>query len=136
MIGDDARHDAFLRALGFEDYLLQHNYVAPVIENEAADLGAQLQRILRENPEITGLFCYSDAVAARAVEALRARGLSVPARISVVGGDAAARAAAVHPNRTTRGPPKAPQGAPGAEAAWGACAAALLSPPPRAARRR
>ena len=116
MIGDDARHDAFLRALGFEDYLLQHNYVAPVIENEAADLGAQLQRILRENPEITGLFCYSDAVAARAVEALRARGLSVPARISVVGCDDAALASAVQPKLTTIVHPKAALGAQAAEA--------------------
>ena len=79
-------------------------------------LGNELQRILRENPEITGLFCYSDAVAARTVEALRARGLSVPARISVVGCDDAALASAVQPKLTTIVHPKAALGAQAAEA--------------------
>ncbi|MGI5884829.1 MAG: GntR family transcriptional regulator [Candidatus Spyradocola sp.] len=116
MIGDDARHDAFLRALGFEDYLLQHNYVAPVIENAQADLGAQLQRILRENPEITGVFCYNDEVAVRAVESLCARGIAVPSRISVVGCDDTALAAAVRPKLTTLVHPKAALGAQAAEA--------------------
>ena len=116
MLGDDSRHDAFLRALGFEDYLLQHNYVAPVIEREEPNLGAQLQRMLRENPEITGLFCYSDEVAVRAVEALQARGLAVPSRISVVGCDDIALSSAVRPRLTTIVHPKAALAAQAAEA--------------------
>ncbi len=106
MIGNDARRDAFFRALGFEDYFIQHGYVAPVVENEEEDLGAQLHRILRANPEITGLFCYNDGLAVRALEALRARGLRVPSRISVIGCDGIPLASAVTPHLTTVVHPK------------------------------
>lgn len=116
MIGDDGRRDAFFRALGFEDYLIQHNYITPVIENEEKDVGAQLQRILRENPEITGVFCYNDVLASRAVKALNARGLTVPSRISIIGCDDILLASAITPRLTTIVHPKSSLSAQAAEA--------------------
>lgn len=106
MLGDDTRRDAFFRALGFEDYFIQRSLIAPVIENVQEDIGAQLLRILRENPEITGVFCYNDVLAARAVEALNAQGLNVPSRISVIGCDDILIASSLYPQLTTIVHPK------------------------------
>lgn len=106
MLGDDTRRDAFFRALGFENYFIEHGLIAPVIENAQDDIGAQLLRMLRQNPEITGIFCYNDVLAARAVQALNAQGLQVPSRISVIGCDDILIASSLYPQLTTIVHPK------------------------------
>ncbi len=60
-----------------------------------------VDRLLAEGTAFDGVFAASDAIAMGAIEALQARGLSVPGDVSVVGFDDSPGAAIVSPKLTT-----------------------------------
>jgi LacI family transcriptional regulator len=57
--------------------------------------------LLERAPDITAVFCLSDAMAAGALRVLRHRGIDVPGRISVMGFDDIALAAHLTPALST-----------------------------------
>jgi DNA-binding LacI/PurR family transcriptional regulator len=74
-----------------------------------------MSELLRREPAVDGVFAASDAVAAGALEALRAAGRSVPEDVSVVGFDDSAWALRCHPPLTTVHQPAAAVGQRAAE---------------------
>ncbi len=78
------RFEGFRQALGdrFDPHL-----VAEVPLYEYGGGLAGMEELLRRDPEIDGVFAASDAVAAGAVEALRAAGRGIPEDVGIVGFD-------------------------------------------------
>jgi DNA-binding LacI/PurR family transcriptional regulator len=70
-----------------------------------------MRRLLERNPELDGVFAASDAVAAGAIEALRASGRRVPEDVGVVGFDDSAWARRTTPPLSTVRQPAAGLGA-------------------------
>ncbi len=62
---------------------------------------AEIQTLIRENPQITALFCINDEIASAAVRAALEIGLRVPDDLSVVGYDDTYLASVAHPPITT-----------------------------------
>jgi DNA-binding LacI/PurR family transcriptional regulator len=70
-------------------------------ENDEPSTVAGLEAIFARTPQPTALLCMSDRVALIALDWLRARGLSVPGEVSVVGYDGVREAATSLPALTT-----------------------------------
>jgi DNA-binding LacI/PurR family transcriptional regulator len=68
---------------------------------DTASARDQAQRLLRQHPAIDAIVAYSDAVAAGAIQALRAAGRAIPDDIALTGVDNFATATEVCPNLTT-----------------------------------
>lgn len=62
---------------------------------------ATMAQLLREHPDIDGVFCYNDVLAIGALQALQAAGKSVPHDVAVVGFDDINMGAVVSPALTT-----------------------------------
>jgi DNA-binding LacI/PurR family transcriptional regulator len=74
-----------------------------------------MEELLRRDPEIDGVFAASDAVAAGAVEALRAAGRKIPRDVGVVGFDDSTWAKRTRPALSTVHQPAAGLGRRAAE---------------------
>lgn len=103
----------FREALG-EDF--DESLVEPVPLYAFADGEAGMRRLLERAPDIDAVFGASDAVAAGAVQALRAAGRRVPDDVGVVGFDDSAWAVRTDPPLTTIDQPAEGLGAAAAEA--------------------
>lgn len=88
---------AALRGLGLPDTPARYAQARPTIEggHEATN------RLLLQSPEIDGLFCYNDLIAAGSVTACKANGRLVPDDIAIVGCDDISFAALFSPPLTT-----------------------------------
>ena len=64
-------------------------------------MGPELQQLLDRAPDIEGVFAASDAIAAGALDTLRASGRSVPGDVGVVGFDDSAWALRCQPALST-----------------------------------
>ncbi|MGK9148332.1 LacI family transcriptional regulator [Plantibacter flavus] len=85
--------------------------------------------LLGRDPAIDGVFAASDAVAAGAIEALRAAGRRVPEDVSIVGFDDSAWALRCHPALTTVHQPAAAVGRRAAEVLLAQLRGETISPP-------
>ncbi|MDD9151141.1 LacI family DNA-binding transcriptional regulator [Plantibacter flavus] len=106
------------RLAGFRDALgdrFDGRLVVEVPLYSHQDGFAGMSELLRREPAVDGVFAASDAVAAGALEALRAAGRSVPEDVSVVGFDDSAWALRCHPPLTTVHQPAAAVGQRAAE---------------------
>lgn len=106
------------RLAGFRDALgdrFDERLVVEVPFYSHQDGFSGMTELLARVPEIDGLFAASDAVAAGALEALRAAGRRVPEDVSVVGFDDSAWALRCHPPLTTVHQPAAAVGERAAE---------------------
>ncbi|OII38723.1 LacI family DNA-binding transcriptional regulator [Plantibacter sp. MMLR14_011] len=106
------------RLAGFRDALgdrFDERLVVEVPLYSHQDGFAGMAELLRREPAVDGVFAASDAVAAGALEALRAAGRSVPEDVSVVGFDDSAWALRCHPPLTTVHQPAAAVGQRAAE---------------------
>ncbi len=98
-----------LREVGIRNgasWILAEGSDAAVIDRIACAFTAAagreaVDRLLAEGTAFDGVFAASDAIAMGAIEALQARGLSVPGDVSVVGFDDSPGAAIVSPKLTT-----------------------------------
>ncbi|MET0354554.1 MAG: LacI family DNA-binding transcriptional regulator [Plantibacter flavus] len=106
------------RLAGFRDALgdrFDERLVVEVPLYSHQDGFAGMVELLRRDPAVDGVFAASDAVAAGALEALRAAGRNVPEDVSVVGFDDSAWALRCHPPLTTVHQPAAAVGQRAAE---------------------
>jgi len=106
------------RLAGFRDALgdrFDERLVVEVPLYSHQDGFAGMVELLRRDPAVDGVFAASDAVAAGALEALRAAGRNVPEYVSVVGFDDSAWALRCHPPLTTVHQPAAAVGQRAAE---------------------
>lgn len=106
------------RLAGFRDALgerFDERLVVEVPLYSHQDGFAGMTELLRREPGIDGVFAASDAVAAGALEALRAAGRRVPEDVSIVGFDDSAWALRCHPALTTVHQPAAAVGQRAAE---------------------
>ena len=100
------------RSLGFIDTLVAHGVQrSRIVQDECAtdiadiDGGYTMAQALNE-PGVTAVFCYNDAIALGALAGFRANGVAVPHKISVVGFDDLAMARYSWPPLTTIAQPK------------------------------
>ncbi|WP_263587750.1 LacI family DNA-binding transcriptional regulator [Sphingopyxis sp. GC21] len=103
-LGETQHGEVEDRLQGFADALKGSD--AAVIERIACAFTAAagreaIDRLLAKGTAFDGVFAASDAIAMGAIEALQARGLSVPGDVSVVGFDDSPGAAIVSPKLTT-----------------------------------
>lgn len=106
------------RLAGFRDALgdrFDEHLVVEVPLYSHQDGFAGMTELLQREPGIDGVFAASDAVAAGALEALRAAGRRVPEDVSIVGFDDSAWALRCHPALTTVHQPAAAVGQRAAE---------------------
>lgn len=106
------------RLAGFRDALgdrFDERLVAEVPLYSHQDGFAGMSELLRREPRIDGVFAASDAVAAGALEALRAASRTVPEDVSIVGFDDSSWALRCHPALTTVHQPAAAVGQRAAE---------------------
>lgn len=106
------------RLAGFRDALgdrFDEHLVVEVPLYSHQDGFAGMTELLQREPGIDGVFAASDAVAAGALEALRAAGRRVPEDVSIVGFDDSAWALRCHPPLTTVHQPAAAVGQRAAE---------------------
>jgi LacI family transcriptional regulator/LacI family repressor for deo operon, udp, cdd, tsx, nupC, and nupG len=100
------------RSLGFIETLVAHGLQrSRIFQDECAadiadiDGGYTMAQALNE-PGVTAVFCYNDAIALGALAGFRAKGVAVPHKISVVGFDDLAMARYSWPPLTTIAQPK------------------------------
>ncbi len=100
------------RSLGFIDTLVANGVQrSRIVHDECAtdvadiDGGYAMAQALNE-PGVTAVFCYNDAIALGALAGFRAKGVAVPHKISVVGFDDLAMARYSWPPLTTIAQPK------------------------------
>ena len=108
MIELDEYHCPHSRKAGFFSATEKEPY--SIVFNEFSDTAESLKESLAEmfekNPDITGIFCYNDAVARVCYEALAQLGRTVGDDISVIGVDDTIIASALSPTLTTVVHPK------------------------------
>jgi DNA-binding LacI/PurR family transcriptional regulator len=78
------RHEGFLQAMG-DAY--DPDLVAVAHEWSLAAGAQSMRQLLIQAPDLDGVVCASDLIAAGAIDALRAQGRQVPEQVSVVGFD-------------------------------------------------
>lgn len=101
------------RWLGFSNELQGRGCPPPVkveIPFDMTDLGATVDDLMAGADAPTGLFCSNDLIAMRTIAALRARGLSVPGHVSVLGFDGIAAGRLVDPSLGTVSQPSRTMG--------------------------
>ena len=82
-IGQKNRIDSVQRIKGFSDAVAEKPYM---IENDD-NLAQSVEKMLKERPDITGIFCYHDGIAKKCYEILNALNVAIPERISVISVD-------------------------------------------------
>ena len=94
------RFEGYQKALKAADIPVNHNWIRnchPTIE-----VGQETAlELLKNNPEITALFCHNDLIAVGALQACLQLGLSVPDNVAIIGYDDINLAALVTPSLTT-----------------------------------
>lgn len=73
--------------------------LSPPMEKGAAD--SLINEFIESDPEIDGIVCCSDLLAASAISCLQRHGISVPAQVAVTGYDDLQIGARIHPTLTT-----------------------------------
>ncbi len=96
------RADSELRWKGFCDAL----QTPPLKINFDDNLDEALDKLLKESPKITGLFCYNDIVAQKCYRCLKHLSVSVPDDISIVSVDDTVIASTLSPSLTSVAHPK------------------------------
>ena len=100
------------RSIGFVDTLLAHGIHTSWIHRaefptDVADIdGGYAMATTFDEPGVSAVFCYNDAIALGALAGFRARGIAVPHKISVVGFDDLAIARYSWPPLSTVAQPK------------------------------
>ncbi len=97
MIVREGFADSKLRQQGFCSVLNRQPYIISYSD----DLVSEIQRMHRERPDITGIFCYNDSVARACYRALKKLSLQVPADVSVIGVDDTVIASTLSPSLTS-----------------------------------
>ncbi|MEI3064401.1 MAG: substrate-binding domain-containing protein [Oscillospiraceae bacterium] len=97
--------DAVQRYEGFCRAAEQFGMAPPVLVDADSELERTLPAAVRA-AQVTGLFCYNDALAQRCIRILRSADYSIPAQISVIGFDDSFLAASIEPPLTTLCHPK------------------------------
>lgn len=92
------RRDGYFRAL--KDHEISETYTANFNINKSPGY-QEIFNLLKENPQITALFCVNDDVASAAIRAAHDLGKNVPEDISIIGYDDTYIAAGSHPALTT-----------------------------------
>lgn len=97
--------DAVKRYEGFAAAAGQFAMEPPVPILSDHDLEKNLPDLIKKR-QITGIFCYNDAVAQQCIQCLRAEGFDIPGDVSVIGFDDSYLAPATEPPLTTISHPK------------------------------
>ena len=97
--------DAVQRYEGFCRAAEQFGMAPPVLVDADSELERTLPAAVRA-AQVTGLFCYNDALAQRCIRILRSADYRIPAQISVIGFDDSFLAASIEPPLTTLCHPK------------------------------
>jgi LacI family transcriptional regulator len=92
------RRNGYLRAL--KEKGITRTYISNFNINKSKGYQETIN-LIKENPQITGLFCVNDDVGSTAVRAIQDLGKHVPDDISVIGFDDTYLAANTHPTLTT-----------------------------------
>jgi len=92
------RRNGYVRAL--KENEISENYISNFNINKSKGYQETIS-LLKENPQITGLFCVNDDVASAAIRAIHDMGKRVPDDVSVIGYDDTYLAANTHPGLTT-----------------------------------
>ncbi|MBR3932957.1 MAG: substrate-binding domain-containing protein [Clostridia bacterium] len=101
MITKEGNSDSDLRLKGFKEEFESEIYVI----NHSGNLENDITKMIKENENITGIFCYNDSVAKDLYKVFENRGISVPEDMSVIGVDDTVIASAlsltsvVHPKK-------------------------------------
>ncbi len=112
MVTLNDRADSELRWKGFYDA----SQVPPQRINFDDDLEESLKKLLKEFPEITGVFCYNDIVAQRCYRCFSHLSVAVPEDISIISVDDTVIASTLSPSLTSVAHPKEFLGKAAAEA--------------------
>jgi LacI family transcriptional regulator len=91
-----ARIEGYRTAMGPRKQTFERAVPSSIDAGYAATL-----RLLRQNPDIDGIVCYNDLVAAGALSACKALGRRIPEEIAVIGCDDVPFAALICPTLTT-----------------------------------
>ncbi|VEU82274.1 LacI family DNA-binding transcriptional regulator [Acholeplasma hippikon] len=76
------------RTLGFKKEIAKHNLYAEIFDFDLVNPDAKLiEQILRANPHIDGIFCYSDTLALVVQSTLQKIGRRVPEDVQIIGYD-------------------------------------------------
>ena len=72
-----------------EDWSQAVNELVPGGDNVENDdnLAQSVEKMIKERPDITGIFCYHDGIAKKCYEILNALNVAIPERISVISVD-------------------------------------------------
>ena len=92
------RRNGYLRAM--KENKLDEIYLSNFNINRSKGYQETLD-LLKENPQITALFCVNDDVGSTAIRAIQSQGMRVPEDISVIGFDDTYLAVNTHPELTT-----------------------------------
>lgn len=104
--GHDQAYVSKQRLKGYLDALMEAKLEVNedwIVSGDFSEEKAELvtERLLREHPEITAVFCASDLMALGALKSAKASGISVPEGLSVIGYDNILLAAYSNPSLTT-----------------------------------
>lgn len=97
VIEDTNRIDSILRSRGFSQALPYEPYK---IENNSK-MKENIEKMLKERSDISGIFCYHEGIAKKCYEALNDLGVDIPDRISIISVDDTIIAATLSPSLTT-----------------------------------
>ncbi len=92
------RRNGYLRSM--KENKLDEIYISNFNINRSKGYQETLD-LLKENPQITALFCVNDDVGSTTIRAIQSQGMRVPEDISVIGFDDTYLAVNTHPELTT-----------------------------------
>ncbi len=92
------RRNGYLRAL--KENAINEVYISNFNINRSKGFQETID-LLKENPQITALFCVNDDVGSAAIRAIQSQGKRVPEDVSVIGFDDTYLATNIHPGLTT-----------------------------------
>ena len=94
------------RICGFEERIKANGLTAGIYHAtremfHSQDYRSLVGRVFNENPDMDGLFCSSDIIAATAIQEASRRGMNVPSSIKIIGFDDTWYSSTIMPSLTT-----------------------------------
>lgn len=94
------------RICGFEERIKANGLTAGIYHAtremfHSQDYRSLVERVFNENPDMDGLFCSSDIIAATAIQEASRRGMNVPSSIKIIGFDDTWYSSTIMPSLTT-----------------------------------
>lgn len=90
-IGSHSKYpnDTMRRKIGFDEYLKDHKLISHDIylQEPVTDFKPAIEKLLKENPKIDGIFCHNDSLLLKVENILEKLGYDIPEDIQLIGFD-------------------------------------------------